>query len=213
LEEVMDGGGGSGRQPRVAPLHRRDFPRAGEVLGRAFAKDPLWSVLMSDTKLRGAMFTGAARMVAAGGGAVEATPGIEAVALWMSPGRKLGVGAFLKSGLAPLRWLVRTPWRELRRLMTFPMEIDEQREALISGPHWCLEVLGVDPDWQGRGLGSALVAAGLQRADRDNVPTYVDTTEKRNVDFYVRFGFEVRKEIAVTDLEAPFWMMIRPAAR
>lgn len=200
-------------QPGVAPVERRDFPRAGQVLGRAFSEDPLWSVVMSDTKLRGDMFVGAARMVAGGGGAVEATPLLRAVALWMPPGRKLGMGAFLKSGMAPLRWLLRTPRQDLKRLMALPREVDKQREELIPGPHWCLEVLGVEPDCQGKGLGSVLVRAGLRRADNDNVPTYVDTTDKRNLDFYARFGFEVKREIAVTDLEAPFWMMVRPAVR
>ena len=198
-------------KPRVVTLERSDFALAGQVLGRAFSEDPLWSVVMSDTKLRGAMFAGAARMVAAGGGLVEATTDIAAVGLWMPPGRKLGWAAFLKSGLAPLRWVVRTPRQDLKRVMTLPREIDKQREALITEPHWGLEILGVDPGSQGKGLGSALVEAGLQRADRDNVPTYVDTTDARNLAFYARFGFEVEKEIAVTDLEAPFWMMIRPA--
>ena len=206
----MDGGSAGEAQPGVSSLDRKSFPRAGQVLGRAFSEDPLWSVLTSDTKLRGSMFTGAARMVTAGGGMVETTPDIEAVALWMPPGRKLGIAAFIRSGFAPLRWLVRTPWQDLRRLGALPREVDKQREVLIPEPHWSLEVLGVDPDCQRRGLGSALVQVGIRRADNDNVPTYVDTTEEDNLGFYARFGFEVRKEIAVTDLEAPLWMMIRP---
>ena len=208
----MNAGPKGEQQPGVVPLDRRDFPYAGLVLGRAFSEDPLWSVMMSDTELRCAMFAGAARMVAAGGGRVEATPHYGAVALWMPPGRKLGWAAFLMSGLAPLRWIVRTPRPDLKRVVALPREVDKQRGALMPEPHWSLEVLGVDPDCQGKGLGSTLVEAGLRRADADRMPTYVDTTEQRNLGFYARFGFEVEREISVTDLQAPFWMMIRPIA-
>ena len=70
-------------------------------------------------------------------------------------------------------------------------------------------VLGVDPLHQGRGLGSSLVWAGIERANRDQAPTYVDTSAERNVDFYERFGFEVVEKINVTDFDLPFWMMAR----
>ena len=43
-------------------------------------------------------------------------------------------------------------------------------------------VVGVDPlDLQGRGLGTALVKEGLERADRDNVPCCLDTAEERDL--------------------------------
>ncbi len=195
----------------VTLLARSDFAHAGQVLGRAFESDPLWSDLMPQPELRAQMFAGAIKMVAAGGGQVETTPGVEAVALWMPPGKELGLGAFVMSGFAPMRWVVRTPWRNLRWLTALQRAIPEQRKLVITEPHWSLEVLGVDPDFQGAGLGSALVEAGLLRADKAGLPCYVDTSEGENVGFYSRFGFAVVKEITVTDLAAPFWMMVRPA--
>lgn len=201
------------RRPGVATLDRTDFARAGRVLGRAFSEDPLWSALMPDPGLRSRMFAGAIRMIVAGNGTAESTPNVAAVALWMPPGRELGMGAFVRSGFAPMRWLVKTPWRDLKRLTSLQREIPEQRKMLMSEPHWCLEVLGVDPGSQGTGLGTALVEAGLGRADAEGTPVYVDTTEERNLAFYARFGFELAKEITVTDRAVPFWMMIRSAAR
>jgi len=76
-------------------------------------------------------------------------------------------------------------------------------------PHWQLMVLGVDPDHHGRGLGSALVAAGIERANSDRSAIYVDTSAEINVGFYERFGFEVIEKTTVTDLHMPFWMMVR----
>lgn len=63
-------------------------------------------------------------------------------------------------------------------------------------PHWYLSMLGVDPACQGRGYGSALLKAGLARADADGLPAYLESSNPRNVPLYERFGFEVMGLIA-----------------
>lgn len=191
-------------------MNAGDYSRAGRVLGRAFSEDPLWSVLMPDPELRVRMFTGVAKMIAAAGGVVETTARFEAVALWMPPGREIGFGAMVRSRFAPVRWVIRTPRRDLKRMMALQRQVVERRKRLMPEPHWCLEVLGVDPDHQGSGLGSALVRTGVERADSIQSAIYVDTSAEANVGFYERFGFEVIEEMAVTDLDLPFWMMVRP---
>jgi GNAT superfamily N-acetyltransferase len=64
-------------------------------------------------------------------------------------------------------------------------------------PHHYLFLLGTRPQWQGRGLGSALMAPVLQRCDRDRVPAYLEATSERNVPLYLRHGFEVTAEIQI----------------
>jgi ribosomal protein S18 acetylase RimI-like enzyme len=54
-----------------------------------------------------------------------------------------------------------------------------------------LGIVGVDPELQDRGLGSALVKEGLTRADQANCPCYLETSEERNLAFYERYGFAV----------------------
>ena len=77
-------------------------------------------------------------------------------------------------------------------------------------PHWYLATLGVDPDDQGQGIGSALASAFLEWADRDAQPAYLETDRAENVSFYERRGFGVEDELVV--LGAPIWRMLRPAA-
>lgn len=80
-------------------------------------------------------------------------------------------------------------------------------------PSWYLGTLGVDPDFQGRGVGSALLAQWLECVDRDHCSAYLETDVPENVRFYARAGFEVDGEIAV--LGVPIWCMRRaplPAA-
>jgi len=77
-------------------------------------------------------------------------------------------------------------------------------------PHWYLATLGVDPDSQGEGIGSALASSFLKWADRDARPAYLETDRPENVSFYERLGFRVEHEVEV--LGAPIWRMLRTAA-
>ena len=62
-------------------------------------------------------------------------------------------------------------------------------------PHFYLATLGVSPEAQGRGLGSALLAPMLERCDREGVPAYLESSKERNLAFYGRHGFRVREEM------------------
>jgi GNAT superfamily N-acetyltransferase len=64
-------------------------------------------------------------------------------------------------------------------------------------PHYYLFLLGTRPEWQGRGLGSSLMAPVLQTCDRDRVPAYLEATSERNVPLYLRHGFDVTADIQV----------------
>jgi len=58
-------------------------------------------------------------------------------------------------------------------------------------PHWYLEVLGAIPARQGRGLGSVLLRAVLERCDRDRSGAYLESSSERNRALYERHGFDV----------------------
>jgi ribosomal protein S18 acetylase RimI-like enzyme len=57
-------------------------------------------------------------------------------------------------------------------------------------PHWYLPVIGVDPAYQRRGYGGALLRHALEQCDRDHAPAYLESTNPRNVSLYQRHGFE-----------------------
>ena len=67
-----------------------------------------------------------------------------------------------------------------------------------------------NPNTRVTGFGSALVGAGLRRADLDKTPVYLETETERNVAFYEDLGFNVVEQTVATGLDLPLWLMIRP---
>jgi GNAT superfamily N-acetyltransferase len=82
-------------------------------------------------------------------------------------------------------------------------ENDERARALLEltnechpkEPHDYLFSLGTRPEWQSRGLGSALLREVLERCDREGWPAYLEASTERNRRLYLRHGFEVTGEI------------------
>jgi GNAT superfamily N-acetyltransferase len=65
-------------------------------------------------------------------------------------------------------------------------------------PLWHWDSVGVKPEAQGRGIGSALIEFGLELARDDGAGVFLETGNPRNVPLYERFGFRV-----VEDADAP----------
>lgn len=63
--------------------------------------------------------------------------------------------------------------------------------------HWYLQMLGTQPEWQGHGAGSAIIAPVLERCDREGERIYLESSKERNIPFYRRHGFEVTEEVRV----------------
>jgi len=63
--------------------------------------------------------------------------------------------------------------------------------------HLYLAVLGVDPGAQGSGVGSSLLAPGLELCDREGLAAYLETGKERNLAFYGRHGFEVTGQLTL----------------
>jgi ribosomal protein S18 acetylase RimI-like enzyme len=80
-------------------------------------------------------------------------------------------------------------------------------------PHWYLSLLGTDPDAQGKGFGSAVLAPGLERCDAGGVGVYLESSKTRNLDFYARFGFQVTGELRMPSGGPTMWPMWRAPSK
>ena len=76
-------------------------------------------------------------------------------------------------------------------------------------PHYYLPVVGVEPQWQGHGLGTSLLRPVLERCDGQKLPAYLEASSPRNRALYQRHGFVVTGQFSVGPGSPPLWPMWR----
>ena len=176
----------------IERLQRAALDRATLTLERAFSTDPMFTWIFPDPQLRSQSLRVLNRVPLVYGlryGHVTQSNNGMAVAIWIPPGHNITAPRMIRCGL--LRVPFRVGARPFSRFMGANEIMGRIHKKYVPEPHWYLMVVGVDPELQGRGLGSALVSEGLKRADESNSPCYLETSEERNVAFYERHGFVV----------------------
>jgi ribosomal protein S18 acetylase RimI-like enzyme len=111
---------------------------------------------------------------------------------------------------APLR----IPWAALGRISIMEEYAVRLHRRHAPDRHWYLSQLGVEPERQGQGVGSALVGGMLSRIEADHLLCYLETANAANLAFYRRHGFQVVADGTVKSGGVPsevhLWAMLRP---
>jgi ribosomal protein S18 acetylase RimI-like enzyme len=194
-----------GQTVRKATLD--DVPQLARALARAFDGDPPMQWFLSDPSTRveraRRLFDVMLRRVHLGRGHCYTTDDLAGGALWVPPGSwRLGVVEQVALLPSMLRVFGRGLGQAQRGLSV--MESGHPRER-----HYYLDSLGVVPERQGRGLGSALMRPVLERCYAERMPAYLNAGSTRSRDLYRRHGFEVTEEFSLPDGGPPLWRMWR----
>ena len=199
----------------VRPLDLSDVKAAGGLLAASHGEYPAFRALAPDPAGRRRMLlpfqTGAVRDVVQNGYAYGAfTDGdLVGVALWQPPGRFASTARKLRMVPALLSSATAAP-RAFRRLARSGTALEGE---FPKDPVWNLEALGVHPGVQRRGVGAALLTAGLVLVDTDRVACYLHTSDHANVQYYRRHGFELTQPGFPAGSGGPtYYGMTRPPA-
>jgi ribosomal protein S18 acetylase RimI-like enzyme len=181
-----------------------DLAPMADVLAAAFHDDPVVSWLLPDAGRRRADLPAMMRMFAArfqphGENCVNET--VTGAALWLPPGATFTAEEDARFETA----FVAAAGQDIDRIGEL-MAVMEA--AHPTDPHHYLMLLGVVPDHQGAGIGSALLRAVLDIADAAGEPAYLEAASSRNRALYERHGFEVTRELRCGD-SPPLWAMWR----
>lgn len=79
----------------------------------------------------------------------------------------------------------------------------------LAEPHWHVGPVGVEPGFQGMGLGRAAMRLLCEEFDEHHRLAWLETDKPENVRFYIGLGFEVVEEAPM--LTSNFWFMRREA--
>lgn len=206
----------SPRHYEVTPIDlsdARERSEAATVATRAFQFDPFF-VYLSDRPLlraRGLGLFCRSQMAAMAGHC-------EAFAARRDDGRLLGVAIWLPPGRYPLpvatqlHQSVGAAWA----LCPVPLALVRGTQYLLAidkvhpkEPLWYLALLVADPAAQRSGIGTALQAEVLERADEEGAAAYLETQNPDNLPYYRRFGYEVVDELRPVRGGPPLWTLRR----
>jgi GNAT superfamily N-acetyltransferase len=200
-------------------LGKGDIPQAAEVLASAFQDDPLLRYASPDRARRKKLarhFCRISLYYAVRYGEVYAPrEDLPGVAAWLPSAQfPLTGGEVLRS--VPLRDLLGLTGRVGLaggvRLQAVDACLKALHARVAPFPHLFLFILGVAPQHQGQGYAGRLLRPVLARLDREGLPCYVDTLQRRNVPLYEHFGFRVVEEYPVPGTELTAWAMLREPA-
>jgi GNAT superfamily N-acetyltransferase len=163
---------------QITQLSSAAVPQAAEVQGRAFFDDPAFAFVFLDENTRLQRLTWLMGIGVAYGcrfGSVSTTGDpMLGHAVWLPPGATSISHAQMDEvgfGEAPTRM----GEDALGRFGAFMELMSMHHERIAPMPHWYLLILGVEPEHQGKGIGSSLIAPGLTRADAASLPCYLET--------------------------------------
>jgi GNAT superfamily N-acetyltransferase len=187
---------------------KADAARLEVVMARAFDDDPVIGWLLPDASKRPArlrrFFGIELRHLALPRGCVWTTSDLSAAALVLPPGRwRVPLSTTLREGSAF--------GAGLGRAARLGMAMEWRHAREVRGPHYYVRDVGVLPEMQGRGLGSALMAPTLELCDREGLPAYLEASSQRSATLYERLGFKHLAELSVLG-SPPLWLMLRPPA-
>lgn len=202
--------------PHPVRLATKDeIPALAQVLTRAFARDPFISYLAGDAAQRDqrmqAGWTAILRFASARLLDTWTTDDHAGVAIWVPPGRK-GSTALESVRLMPALGRL-AGWRRLRSVSEAVTTLERRRHHHCPQQHFYLSALGVEPERQGQGIGSALMKPVLDRCDAEIIPAYLETAGTRNVQLYERHGFKVVEELTLPRTDIRGWLMLRRVKR
>ena len=175
--------------------------------------DPMWVEVLPDEGVRrrtfGVMWPGVMHFCRVYG-EVFTTPQGQGAACWAAPGKmRVTFWRMLRAGSGLMWTVMQLSKADRKRFFKVMQPLDRLHRRLMPGQHWYLWAFGVEPASQGQGIGGALLAPILARADAERVPCYLETETEENVAFYRRRGFEVAEEARFLEGRVTIWAMRR----
>jgi len=198
-------------------LKKADIKTAARVLARAFHDYPLSAYFFPDESERRrkqpAMFRTLIRRGLKYGEVYATSLKLEGVAVWFpyNSRRHNTWWSNIMSGRFAIQFIL--GMETLKRQKAFGEYAAAVRKRIAPFPHWYLQLLGVDPEYQGQGFSSRLLKPMFSRMDKEGLPCFLETQSEKNVTLYEHLGFRVVEEGIIPGSGIRSWAMLRKNER
>lgn len=197
---------------QAIPLQPSQKYQAAGLYARAFFDYPMFTFYYPDRARRARHLASHFEVLVNYGflyGQNYTTPGLTGAACWLPPGasnttwwriiRAGGLSIIPRIGFKRT-WTHNLPHEDY---------LDKVHQEIVPGPHYYLWAVAVDPDYQGMGVGKALMKPGLDQAHAARLPIYLETHLEQNVPYYQKMGFKLVRAETLPGFDLKFWCLLR----
>ncbi len=189
----------------------RQLERVSAILGSAFTHDPVLNWLCPEPSVYSGLFRYEAEAHYRHHGHVYINGEGTGAAMWLPPGVSIKAPFHWRGLSAAWGLAAKGGLKTLQRAGRLDAFMSRHHPAT---PHFYLRSIGAALGSQGRGIGSALIQAGLEACDAQGMPAYLESSNVKNNPLYQRHGFEIIGEASLPEGGPTIWFMQRgPALR
>jgi GNAT superfamily N-acetyltransferase len=197
-------------------LKSSEIDRASKILARAFGGDPMFRYLGIEVKPGQSKvdtdilqwFCNFNLRNCQPYNHIYTTPGdLKGVAVWVPPGKSEMNTWQTLSMLFVLFY--KCGWHRTKRSLSLFSTLNKRHQEDMTEPHWMLSLIGVEPTYQGEGIGSLLLQPIFKKADRKGLSCYLSTFSEQAVGFYQKHGFIILWHGELSDESPRIWTMKR----
>jgi GNAT superfamily N-acetyltransferase len=166
-----------------------------EAVVAAFERDPAFRFFFPDDRLylsQASAFVGCLFDKRLEHGTVWVAEDGAGAALWSPPDQLMTAESMARAKALTAVMERRIGPEASARLAAYDAVVEQ---GLPPQPFWYLGVLAVHPGQSGRGVGSALIEAGLTHVRARNAMAILETTNPRNLTYYRRRNWELIKAV------------------
>lgn len=194
------------RPPLIEKAAWHDSKLLADILSDSFLQDPVMNWIIPDTRLYRGFYRMLVNSLFVHHNHMYMERAGRGAALWLPPGTTFHVPAGLSQTWLTLRLIISQGPRVLRRLHDVQLHTARHHPHF---PHYYLQSIGARREYQGQGIGSALLKAVLPRCDMQKMPAYLESSNEKNLPLYQRHGFEVFGEETLGEGGPRMWFMLR----
>lgn len=191
-----------------------ELPQVAHSLAEAFKDDPHFSYVMKDEDKRlqqlGNGILSFLEYDWLPNGIVHTNEQLSGAAVWTYPGKWQASITEQARIFKSLIGVTSPP--EIARFLNLLGFVEGKHKEIERsvGPHYYLAMLGIVPEWQGKGWGDVLLQEMTKRCDEEGATAYLESSTTRSVPLYERNnGFEVVAKGRYRGATEPIHFMVR----
>jgi len=196
-------------------LKRNQVKLAAKLLARAFENNPVCIAFFPDptkrVKQNYHLMKNSIRYCMRFGEVYTTSPKLEGIALWqLEDSREEQQDKPISLSINWFNFVLAVALgKSLEKVRSVYDYVYKTHFTLVPSRHWYFFVIGVDPNFQGKGFASSLIKPMLARIDKEQLGCYLDTNNEKNVGLYQHFGFKVLKKYQIPGTNVINWSMSR----